>query len=448
MRMSLKVVTISCLLLFVSCLFIPSSVQASQIVMNGSLWNSAIAVNGVGNVAVIGSSAGFGTGEILAFWMMYNPQGQLVCFRTFGDDSSPLDTFGYGVAFDTSNNIYVTGATQTFGGESFNVFIIRYDSSCNQLGPTIQWASIDHLANDIPRGITVDTLDNVYVTGYTTNGGQTTPFLLKYAGDGEFQYSKTWGGVQNTFPTAIDVDTSGNVYITGYSTGTSGASRVFLVKFDPAGNLLSQQTWGGGNGDYSTGVAVDGAGNIYLTGYTYSYSTTPGVANTFLLKFDPYLHLLFQKTWGDANSNFGSGVSVDLAGNVYVTGYSYGLSSTGTPKVVLLKFDPSGNLLMDNTWGGNRGDYGYAVGVDPIGNVYVTGYTYSFGPNTNKGTNFFVLKYDSYGSLVSQTTYGGGQPLPYLIGAPVAAPEFDTYYGVMTAICSLAAVFCIRIRKR
>jgi hypothetical protein len=78
---------------------------------------------------------------------------------------------------------------------------------------------------------------------------------------------------------------------------------------------------------------------------------------------------------------------------------------------LLLKYDQAGTLLFAKSWGGNRGDFAYGVAVDTAENVYVTGYTYSFGPNT-QGANFFVLKYDYYGNLQFQNLYGGGIPDP------------------------------------
>jgi hypothetical protein len=117
--------------------------------------------------------------------------------------------------------------------------------------------------------------------------------------------------------------------------------------------------------------------------------------------------------WGGTRNSFGSGISVDLVGDVYVTGYTYGYSTSGLPNAILLKYDQLGNLLMQNTWGGNKGDYAYAVGIDTVGNVYVTGYTFSFGNQNPEGrVNIFILKYNQMGDLVFQKLYGGGALVP------------------------------------
>jgi hypothetical protein len=256
----------------------------------------------------------------------------------------------------------------------------------------------------------------VYVTGSTQSygEGQTNAFLLKYNRVGEFQFSRTWGGNRSDYGNAVAVDGLGNIYVTGATNSYgAGQSDVFLLKYDPEGNLLFQTFWGGKQIDYGTGVAVDYAGNVYVTGTTYSFGATPGIPNAFLLKYDTHGNMLFSQTWATTLTAYGTGVAVDAPGNTYVTGYTYGASAApGVAKAFLLKYDPSGNLLMQKTWGGNRGDYGYGVAVDMIGNTFLTGYTFSFGgPNrgpNSQGASFFLLMYDSSGNLALQKTYGGG----------------------------------------
>ena len=390
--------------------------HADPLLNAGTVFGSAATVDTEGSLIVVGSSSTFSNGQSQAFMFKFvsslpdSPNDQRACMRTFGS-AEPYDTFGYGVATDTSNSIYITGSTQTFGGENYNVFLQKYDQSCNLLY-TKQWAG---QGNDIPRGITTDAFDNVYITGYTNSfaNGTTQIFLLKYTGVGDLQFSEMWGGEHNDYGYGVAADNLGNVYVVGTTNSLgAGGSDAVLLKYDSSGNLLYQKTWGGTQNDYGTGVAVDAGGYVYVTGYTYSLGPTPGISSVFLLKYDPSGNLLFQKTWGGTKNDFATGIAVDIDGNVYVTGYTKSYSVTpGVPSAFLLKFDQEGNLLFQRTWGGNRGDFAYGVAVDTAENAYVTGYTYSFGPNT-QGTNFFILKYDSSGDLLFQKIYGGGIPDP------------------------------------
>ena len=390
------------------------SVNADQPRTPDGIYASAATIDNEGSLIALGNTQPFSNGQSQVFFFKYvsslpdSPLGQRACMETFGD-GQPLNTFGTGVATDSSDNIYITGATQTFGGEDYDVFLQKYDSSCNLLY-TKQWGGP---GNDIARGIAVDTEDNVYITGSTDSfaGGISQVFLLKYSPSGELQFSQTWGSKENSFGNGVATDTLGNVFVVGTTSSLGGGTSVLLLKYDSSGNLLFQTAWGGPQ-SYGTAIAVDPSGDVYVTGYTYSLGLTPGVSSVIILKFDPYGGLIFQRIWGGQQNAYGTGIAVDIDGNVYVTGYTKSYSITpGIPSVFLLKFDQAGNLLFQKFWGGNRGDFAYGIAVDEQENVYITGYSYSFGPNT-QGANFFILRYDTWGNLLYQKLYGGGIPDP------------------------------------
>lgn len=392
-------------------------VHANQLPVSTTYLGSAATVDGEGNLIVVGSSEPFSNGQSQEFMFKFvsslpdSPISQRACMRTFGN-GEPLDTFGYGAATDSSDNIYITGTTQTFGGEDYDVFVQKFTSSCNLLY-TLQWGGP---GNDVPRGIAVDAEDNVYVTGSTNSfsNGYNQIFLIKYDPEGELQFSATWGGIRNDYGTGVAVDPFGNVYVVGTTTsyGTGESSNIVLLKYDSFGNLLFQRTLGGPLNSFGTGVAVDTAGYVYVTGYTYSLGPTPGTSAVILLKYDQAGNLIFEKTWGGTFNDFATGIAVDLDGNVYLVGYTKTFSITpDIPSAFLLKYDQNGNLILQKTWGGNRPDYAFGVAVDTSENAYVTGYTFSFGPNA-QGASFFVLKYDNSGTLLYQKIYGGGIPDP------------------------------------
>jgi len=404
-------------------------VHADQILATETTFGSAATLDSEGNLIVLGSSLPFSNGQSQAFFFKFvsslpdSPISQRSCMRTYGgltaENGVPLGTFGYAVATDSLENIYVAGTTQSFGGpnyqgmENYNMFVQKYTSSCN-LVYTLQWGGG---GDDVPRGMTVDSQDNVYITGTTSSfssNGMDQIFLVKYSSDGNLQFSVTWGGIRNDYGAGVAVDPQGNIWVVGTANSyTSGvASDVVLLKYDSNGNLLFQRTWGGQLNSYGTGVAINGAGFIYVTGYTYALGPTPGVSAVILLQFDQNGNLILQKTWGGVLDDFGTAIAVDLDGNVYVTGYTKTYSVTpNIPSAFLLKYDQAGNLLFQRVWGGNRENYAYGLAVDTQENAYVTGYTFSFGPNT-QGANFFILKYDIQGNLQYQKLYGGGALSP------------------------------------
>ncbi|MCL5035982.1 MAG: SBBP repeat-containing protein [Chloroflexi bacterium] len=322
--------------------------------------------------------------------------------KTWGGDNAD-DAFG--VVVDSDGNIYVTGRTYSFGAGDADVYILKYDNSGNLLwqktwgGSDIEWSS----------GISVDGSGNVYVTGRTGSfgAGFWDVFLLKYSSNGNLVSEKTWGVVGTEEGYDVSVDTLGNVYITGTTTNGTGIINVFLLKYDSDLNLLTQKTWdgtGGGTVQGGYSMAIDESNAVYITGYTNSYGA--GNEDALLLKYDNLGTFIFLGTWGGSQYDYAEGVYVDSDGNVYMTGFTDSFGA-GNYDVFILKADASGNLLWQKTWGGSEEDKGEGISVDLNGNVYVTGYTASFGAGN---LDLLLLKYDSNGNLVDEKTWGGGNP--------------------------------------
>ena len=320
--------------------------------------------------------------------------------KTWGGSSSDV---GLGVAVDSSGNKYVTGYTNSFGpgNPKSAVLLLKYGSSGVLLWQRI-WSGSGN-GSDVGSGVALDASGNIYVTGYTSSfgAGGDDVLLLKFNSTGSLLWQKTWGGINSDLGIGVVLDASGNIYVSGF-TGSFGSGKVVLLKFDSTGSLLWQRTWGGSIYDYGEGVALDASGNIYVTGYTLSFGA--GGVDLVLLKFDSTGSLLWQKTWGGSGAEYGQSVAVDASGNIYVTGHTNSFGA-GMDDVLLLKFDSTSGLLWQRTWGGSKNEGGSGVAVDASGNVYVAGYTNSFGAG---GNDVLLLKLSSAGSLLNQEIYGGG----------------------------------------
>jgi hypothetical protein len=147
---------------------------------------------------------------------------------------------------------------------------------------------------------------------------------------------------------------------------SNGGHDAFVTKFDSGGNYIGARTWGGTDFDYGFGAAVDGWGDVYVTGYfsgTVDFDPGPDVDNhvsngfrdTFLTKFDSSGNFVWARTWGGTGFDYGNGVAVDGSGNAYVTGMfedevdfdpGPGMNnqvSNGYDDAFLSKFPPDGN---------------------------------------------------------------------------------------------------------
>jgi hypothetical protein len=254
---------------------------------------------------------------------------------------------------------------------------------------------------------------------------------------------------------AIAVDGTGSVYVTGttgspkfptqapYQAKLQGAENVFVTKLTPGGNALVYSTYLGGSGfDAGRGIAVDGTGSAYITGYTRSanfptqspyQANRYGFSSAFVTKLTPGGNALVYSTYlGGGNfdahldvADSGNGIAVDGTGSAYITGFTYSRDfPTQSPyqaklqgyyNAFVTKLTPAGNALVYSTYlGGSDYDSGNGIAVGGTGSAYITGYTYSTdfptqSPYQAKGRgNAFVTKLTSAGNALVYSTYLGG----------------------------------------
>ncbi len=320
---------------------------------------------------------------------------------------------------------------------------------------------------DIGTGIAVDSAGNAYVTGFTSStnfpatnsvayqlpgttntvlnrlAGTYNAFLAKIAPGGtNLLYSTYFGGSNTDEAIGIAVDSAGSAYVTGFTDSTNfpttanafqtvltstnfiGGNNAFVAKFSPAGtNLIYSTLLGGTNNDQAFGIAVDAAGNAYVTGGTTSpnfpNTTTNlsilsnGLTNNTIYGYTLTTNaFLTQIVWNGTNAaigysavfggtNFGIdtgyGVAVDPQGDAFVCGASstagfpalnatnyFAATNAGGSDVFVTAFGPGGSALLYSVLlGGSANDFGYGIAVDTNSNAYVVGQTFSANFPTN-----------------------------------------------------------------
>jgi len=317
--------------------------------------------------------------------------------RTWGGNFSD---YGYGVAVDSSDNIYLTGSSYSFGAGIDDMVLVKYDNSgVYQWNRT--WGGTDE---DESYGVAIDSSDNIYLTGATNSygtEGSLDIFLVKYDSSGVYQWNRTWGGNNTDVSYGISVDSSDNIYLVGYiwSLGT-GSYDMVLVKYDSSGVYQWNRTWDGSNADYGYGVALDSSNNIYITGYIWSFMT--GSFDMVMVKYDSSGVYQWNRTWGGNDYDEGSGIVIDSLDDIYITGATESFS-VGGYDIVLVKYSSSGRLQWNHTWGGADYEESFGVAIDSSDNIYLTGVT-----SEGEGDRDIVLvKYDSAGVAQWNHTWGG-----------------------------------------
>jgi hypothetical protein len=263
-------------------------------------------------------------------------------------------------------------------------------------------------------------------------------------------YSTYLGGSGGDTGLGITVDSSGSAYVTGRTLSTnlpranalqntlSGGLDVFVTKLHPSGSALVYSTYlGGGADDGGNDIAVDAAGNAYVTGFTDStnFPTANAIRSTFgggsddafLTKINPAGSALVYSTYlGGSSGDSGYSIAVN-SGNAYVTGTTFSsnfptanpLQGTirATQDAFVTRVNAAGSALVYSTFlGGTGGEAAYGIAVDSTGSAYLAGATFSpnfptanpFQSTVKGATDGFVTKLNAAGSALVYSTYLGG----------------------------------------
>jgi hypothetical protein len=367
--------------------------------------------------------------------------------------------YGNAIAVDYLGNIYVTGEfTGTANFDSIAVvsagnvdyYLAKYDSN-----RVIQWVKIGGASlTDRGYGVAIDKNNDVIAAGHffgtaqfdtasLTSGGNLDLFIAKYNSDGEMQWISQGTGVSQVSPRALAVDTAGNSLVAAYFgsstsntvtfgtiTLTSNGNRdACIVKYDPDGNPLWAKNAGGPNsGEEAIDIAVDLAGNVYVTGMfvdsAYFDNLTlysNGATDIFLAKYDKDGQIIWVKNAGGLKNDVGSTIALDNLGNLYVGGRfdsaavfeTTNVVSAGLNDAFIAKYDTSGNLIWIRYGGGTDQDYCNDIYTDRFGDILVTGQfrvTATFGTTdliSAGADDIFILKVLANGDLEWAYRAGG-----------------------------------------
>ncbi len=321
-------------------------------------------------------------------------------------------------------------------------------------------------SDDLSAGIAVDSSGYAYVTGNTysadfpaTSGtihGAPDVFIAKLNTDGSaLVYATFIGGSGNDQAGSITVDDNGNALITGrtaspdfpivFGGGSSYVSSqdVFITKVNSSGAIAASRYLSAEN-SLGTGIAVDSAGNAYVTGVTSSatFPTTAGSLMTvlpnlsiaaFVVKLDSSLNLIYGTYLGGSNHDSSDAIAIDSSGHAYVTGATGSIDfpttrgafktvlKEGTINAYVTELSSEGNGLVYSTYlGGSNSDSAGGIALDAAGNAYVAGIATSPDFPTTSGAystskpsagftaTGFVAKVNAGGATLGFSTFLGG----------------------------------------
>ncbi len=370
------------------------------------------------------------------FWDAYvtkmDPTGSTLIYSTYLGGSG--DEYGYGLTVDSNGSAFITGMTESNNFPTVNpfqssraggrdAFVTKLDVTGSAL---VYSTYLGGSGEETPAAIAIDTAGSAYITGETsstnlptlnafqpTKGIGSDGFISKFSALGVLVYSSFIGGDGGELGQGVTIDSSGCAYVVGFTQSTNfptvnprqptlaGQYDAFVAKVSATGTSLIYSTYHGGpDFDSGHGIAVDAAGNAYVTGSAGSGSTNfpivaavqsvaGGSGDGFVSKFSSSGNsLIFSTYLGGSGIDAGNGIALDTANNVYVTGET---TSTNFPRNLALqtfnagstdgfvtKLDTNGATLIFSTYlGGFGNDTPQSIAVNANGDAYVTGRTTS-----------------------------------------------------------------------
>lgn len=337
-------------------------------------------------------------------------------------------------------------------------------------GQDFVWArQIGGADAELAYDVTADAAGNVYLTGYfhqtadfdpgpgvlnLTSAGDNEIFVAKLDSGGNLVWAKRFGSTSADYGSDIAVDGAGNIYVTGWFGGTvdfdpgagvtnltsAGADDVFVLKLNADGDLVWAKRMGGPGDDDAYGIAVDGSGNVHVSGeFTSTVDFDPGAGasslsaagswDIFVTKLNSAGEFVWAQRMGGPGFDSSQGVAVDAGGNVYTAGSFVGsgdfdpgagtvmLTAAGEDDVFVSKLNSAGAYVWARRFGGSGDDYAYGLALDADGNPHTNGsfkgkVDFNPGPGsldlTSAGEDdVFVSKLDSAGGFVWARRLGG-----------------------------------------
>jgi len=294
------------------------------------------------------------------------------------------------------------------------LFIIIFIGSLSPVfsQPNMQWANL--YQNNYAKSLAVDNSGNVFVTGWGWGNGIHT---IKYNSSGVQQWNSQYRGIDNgnDFAFSIITDRLGNIYVTGWSQGGGNATDIITIKYGASGDTSWVSRYRGpavsssvpGFEPYVKLIAVDDSGNVYVTGTSYGGSTTGFDYAT--IKYNSSGVQQWAQRYNNSianNVDYATAIMIDAGGNVYVSGFSDADAAGTIEDFCTIKYSANGVMQWTSRYNNGAHNRVNALTMDNTGNIYAAGWG---GPAVLNGPGgYLTVKYNNAGVQMWAMAYPGG----------------------------------------
>jgi uncharacterized delta-60 repeat protein len=310
--------------------------------------------------------------------------------------------YAYSIYQTSDGGYIVAGITYSFGAGGWDFWVLKLNSD----GAVAWQKSYGGVNHDYAYSIQ-QTIDGGYIVAgltYSSGAGNDDSWVLKLTSDGSVSWQKTYGGTSYEETDSIQ-QTSDGGYIVAGRTKSFGAGGwdIWVLKLNSDGTVAWQKRYGGVNddGEYLIAIQQTSDGGYIVAGYTDSFGA--GGGDIWVLKLNSNGSVSWQKTYGGTSLDFAWSIQQTSDGGYIVAGRA-GSFGAGSNDFWVLKLNSNGTVLWQKTYGGPNDEFANSIQQTSDGGYIVAGLTQSFGAG---GSDLWVLKLNSDGTVCWQKTYGG-----------------------------------------
>lgn len=340
----------------------------------------------------------------------YNSSGTLTWTRTYDAEPLIINDEGidyteapYAVVTDKNGNIIITGTKSAYSSVTMisyeKLFTVKYSAAGDLLWKKTFFDPSSVRSQGLLNG--VDNTGNIYVVGTEYASNWEDYLVIKYDADGNELWAERYNDytLGPDYPTAIALDQAGNLYVTGSSMGEYPTGWNYLtIKYSSSGVRQWVARFHESSSDNANAIALDDSGNVYVTGSSEKQNGTDRT-DFATVKYNPYGQQVWVQRYsglGGSKLDQGESIAVDPDGNVYVSGRSEGIVDSYDMDYAVVKYNSDGSFLWDARYSETKNYINEPLNhliIDDSANVYITGYCKPLYGNQNVVT----VKYNSSG---------------------------------------------------
>jgi len=319
----------------------------------------------------------------------WNTNGELQWSKSLGGSETDISE---DCALDSDDNVYSAGFRFSDNiGYLHDQLIIKRNSD-----GVLQWQRYLSGYREQAAKIRIDSGSNIYIVGrgaHTGSPGDISELITKWNTSGTLQWSRWFGKNTYQYGNALAIDPTGSPIM-----AAAGGGQIDITKWNSSGTLTWARRYYDAGYPVPYEVVTDSSNNIYITGATNRVSPT---FRTLIIKYDSSGSGVWQRTLG-TDGHQGRAMAIDSSSNIYVVSY-IASGGEGANEIGISKWNSSGTIQWQRTFGSQYDDYAGAVAIDSLGDLCFTGDT----KNSSGDVHAFAFKLPTDGSLTGTYTLNG-----------------------------------------